>query len=98
MLEFLRGKASDRKLRLFACACCRHIWDSLPDEHCRKSVEVAEHHVDGLATDYELHEAWSLAYPLSCQSPEREIAAKAARRPFDWNFEWAGVARKVDPI
>jgi hypothetical protein len=52
MLEFLRGKASDRKLRLFACHCCYH---SLQDHGCFKeeaedAVVMAEWFADGEAT------------------------------------------------
>jgi hypothetical protein len=35
MLEYLRGKASGRKLRLFAAACRRRIWRLLPLEESR---------------------------------------------------------------
>ena len=51
MLKFLRGKASDRKLRLFGCACCRRIWDLLPDASNQAFVEVIDDHPDGKFED-----------------------------------------------
>jgi hypothetical protein len=59
MLEFLRGKASERKLRLLCVALCRHIWDLLTDADCRNAVEVTERFADGLATQDELESAYS---------------------------------------
>jgi hypothetical protein len=51
MLEFLQEVAGDRKLRLFACACCRRIWDLITTPCCRTAVEVAERYADGLVSE-----------------------------------------------
>ncbi|HEY1189494.1 MAG TPA: hypothetical protein VGE74_17715 [Gemmata sp.] len=50
MLEFLRGKASDRKLRLFACGCTRRLLPLMPDKRGRIALEVAENIADGLVS------------------------------------------------
>src|ERR1700722_8175553 len=52
MLEFLRGKASERKLRLFACACCRElpVQRRLQNRNSRLLIEVAERFLDDLTS------------------------------------------------
>ena len=47
MLEFVRGQASERKLRLFAVACCRSIWHLLTDARSQKGLELAEAIAEG---------------------------------------------------
>jgi hypothetical protein len=54
MLDFLEGKASPGKLRLFAAACCRRIWHLLRDDRSCAAVEMAERFVDGSASWDEL--------------------------------------------
>jgi hypothetical protein len=54
MLHYLNGRATDRQLRLFGCACCRSVWDLITEEHFQKAVEVAERFADDQARKNEL--------------------------------------------
>jgi hypothetical protein len=72
MLEVLRGKVSERKLRLFACACCRRIWRLLADQRCQWAVEVAELYADGKSSLQELREATALAWAAGDEYVEEQ--------------------------
>jgi len=60
MLEFLRGKASERKLRLFSCACHFRVWDRIPNED-RRIILKLEQLADGQATYQELNRVYRKA-------------------------------------
>ena len=79
MLDFLHGKASDRKLRLFACGCARQVWGLLKDERSRTAVETAERFADGLVTRSEL-------------SPARSAARRESWLSSMWPVDWAAAA------
>ena len=56
MLEFLRGRAGERKLRLFAVACCRRVWEFIPRGLAERAVEEAERFADGAVSPGERKE------------------------------------------
>ena len=54
MLAFIEPSMSERKYRLFACACCRCIWHLLEDKRSRAAVEAGEKRADKHITKKEL--------------------------------------------
>ena len=56
MLHRVEEWAKDRKLRLFAVACCRSIWHLIVHEEARAVVEAVERYADRPSTELQL---WS---------------------------------------
>jgi hypothetical protein len=80
MVEFLRNTATERKLRLFVCACCRTFWSFLTDLRSREAVEAAERYADGLIKRQELRRAAGHASNVHL-SPRARLALCAASLP-----------------
>ena len=78
------GTISSRKLQLFVCACCRRIWRWVRSKACRKVVELAERHADGLLDEEEFREA--------AQSASAALARASDQVRADWGYQAVSLA------
>lgn len=97
MLRFLESKASERKLRLFAVACCRQVWPFLRPKRLRRAVKVAERHAEKKASTSEMASAaWALRERFDpASNAARWVAANQAAEAACQTMEWTLLTRAV---
>jgi hypothetical protein len=76
MYLFVRDMGSDRKVRLFAVACCYRNWDLTTEEGNQDAALIAERFADGLANDEEIGLA-------------RRVARIGSVDEITWETSWA---------
>ena len=78
MLDYLGASATDRKLRLFACACVHRFWSDLPYPIPRQAVAMAERLAEGTAAPEEVEALRAEAETETTFAPEFEQYAHTA--------------------
>lgn len=82
LLDYLGSRASDRKLRLWACACVRRIAHLIPHPIGRQALAVSERFADGLADQRELLAIADAFYPCGLYNATYDHpATRAAHAP-----------------
>jgi hypothetical protein len=80
MLENLRGKVSERKLRLFLIACCQACWHLCKNQISRQAVEMAEQYTEGRTNEMEIRDlsraAWKVGAPVGGEVAFAYLAAR----------------------
>jgi hypothetical protein len=93
MLDLLKRKASDRKLRLFAVASCRgsSAWALFPNDQCREAINFAEQFADGYIGWKQL---WDAREAISVT---KSSVRKMHSAGYSWQMgdAWAHVAADV---
>jgi hypothetical protein len=94
MLEFLRGKASDRKLRLVVCACCRSAWELL-DGTTKNLVEAVE---CDEANWLPLLNLWAVVELDRRLTGESASNALIVELPPWWSMKMALLSAQIEPV
>ncbi len=94
MLKILRGKASDRKLRLLASACCRQVGHVLAHQALLNAIETAERYADGQARYGEMVQAAKAVTFFSYSAGETEVVVAGGI----WHLVTMGIWWNFRPI
>jgi hypothetical protein len=79
-------KGNDRRFRLFACACCRRIWDHIPEKCNRDAVTAVEDYLEGRLTPAALEDA----YVASSAVEYKEDGSGKRSEPGYWVVKYLG--------
>jgi hypothetical protein len=85
----LADRLTARKMRLFACACCRQIWNQIGDAGSRARVELAESFADGLTSDRQRQTALAEAKAAT----DEAVANRVGKTDNRW--QWFDAVRQT---